>query len=621
MPVVSPTPRAMERVGPDVRLGDGVELVVGEGTDPAARKLLTEVLRGHGVRQPDVRERASGAADVTVLLGEATRADIARALDGTRVPDHAEAYGLRVTAGRAASGGTVALGGKDAAGQYYAVQTFRQLLSGGTNTGAEKGSSARIAGVSVSDRPAMPLRGTIEGFYGPQWSPEERLDHMDFLGDTKSNTYVYAPKDDPYHREKWREPYPDEQLAELGKLVERARERHVRFTFAVSPGNSICYSDPADVAALRAKLQALYDLGVRSFSVPLDDISYTKWNCPGDEKEFGAPGRAPAARAQLGLLNAVQRDFVATHEGVEPLQTVPTEYGDLEETAYKKTLREGLDRDVEVMWTGTAVVPPRITAEEAARASELFGRKVFVWDNYPVNDFARTKGRLLLAPYDKRDPGLSEHVTGLVSNPMSQAGASKAAVFTMADFAWNDRGYDRRRSGEQAARYLAGGDPRTTRALLTFVDLNHLAPTFGETPWQPQSPVLGSRLDAFQDRYGSDPEGAVRELRPVADGIAEAPGILREGVSDRWFLADAAKWLDATELWGAALRHGLRALTAVQDGDASRAERERAAMDEAVSAASAITVDPEENSQVGPVKLGDPFLSRFVDRVRSEQGG
>jgi hyaluronoglucosaminidase len=63
----------------------------------------------------------------------------------------------------------------------------------------------------------------------------------------KANTYIYAPKDDPYHRDKWREPYPADKLAELRDLVDRARANHVRFTFALSLGTSVCYSDPCGV--------------------------------------------------------------------------------------------------------------------------------------------------------------------------------------------------------------------------------------------------------------------------------------------------------------------------------------------------------------------------------------
>ncbi|MGW7269574.1 beta-N-acetylhexosaminidase family protein [Streptomyces sp. NPDC054864] len=599
LPVVSPTPQRMARAGGDVPLSRRAELVVGDDTDEVARQRVTEALRAHGVRDIDVRAKASGRAPLTVLLGPAARPDIAKALGGTQVPEQAEGYALR------AKHRTVALGGKDATGQFYAAQTLGQLISRG-----------RIAGVEVSDFPSMPLRGSIEGFYGPPWTESERLDQMDFLGDTKANTYVYAPKDDPYHREKWREPYPADKLTELGKLIDRASANHVRFTFAVSPGGSICYSDPADVKALTAKLQAMYDLGVRSFSVPLDDISYTKWNCDADKAKFGEPGRGPAAKAQVGLLNTIQREFIAEHEDANPLQMVPTEYGDLTDTAYKQTMRGELDGAVEVMWTGTDVVPPEITNSQAEKAAELFGRKVFVWDNYPVNDFARTAGRLLLAPYDKREPGLSGHLSGIVSNPMNQEGASKLAVFTMNDFSWNDRGYERARSGRQAALYLAGGDDRVADAVQTFVDLNHAAPTFGESNWLPQSPVLGPKLDAFWKRYESDPAGALRALRPTAREIEKVPAVLRAGVPDQQFLHDAKQWLDATELWGSAMRHGLAALTAAQEGDSAAAARERASMESLAGRARAISVDPAEHHQLGAVKIADPYLDEFVKGVQ-----
>ena len=54
----------------------------------------------------------------------------------------------------------------------------------------------------VIDWPAMRLRGAIEGFYGSPWTHEERMHQLAFYGDVKMNTYIYAPKDDPYHRER-----------------------------------------------------------------------------------------------------------------------------------------------------------------------------------------------------------------------------------------------------------------------------------------------------------------------------------------------------------------------------------------------------------------------------------
>jgi hyaluronoglucosaminidase len=612
LPTVSPTPQYISRSGADAAVTGRVLVVADTHTDDAARDRLVRELRKHGAARVDnvspgnVPQAADGL--LTVRLGPADRPDIAAALADTPVPGHTEGYALRVTDRQ--SHPEIALGGTDATGQFYAVQTLRQLFH-------RTGDDWTVAGAQVSDHPSMPLRGTIEGFYGPPWTAEERLDHMDFLGEMKSNTYVYAPKDDPYHRDKWRDPYPPAKLAELRELIDRARTDHVRFTFAVSPGASICYSDPADTKALTDKMQAMYDAGVRSFSIPLDDISYTRWNCDADSRKFGAPGRGAAARAQVSLLNTVQHDFIAERPGANPLQMVPTEYGDLTDTAYKQTLRTTLDPAVQVMWTGTDVVPREITNAQASKATELFGRKVFVWDNYPVNDFGRTAGRLLLAPYDKREPGLSDHLSGIVSNPMNQEAASKLAVFTMSDFSWNDRGYDRDRSGRQAALHLAAGDPRTADAVQVFVDLNHAAPTFGSALWQPQAPVFSAELERFWTAYGTDARSAINDFRPSVRAVTQAPATIRAGVPDRLFLSDASRWLDATELWGRAMEHGLNALAAIDAHDPAEAVTQRKAMDALAAEASQITVDPAEHHQHGPVKIGDPFIEDFVTRVEN----
>jgi hyaluronoglucosaminidase len=609
LPPVSPTPQSLARSDVDAVVTGRVLVVADDRTDAAARARLIRELTAHGAADVDVVAPGAlppaAAGLLTVRLGSASRPDIAEALGDTRVPEYAEGYALRVSDGRPYA--QIALGGTDAAGQYYAVQTLRQLF-----LPADDG--WKVAGAQVSDHPSMPLRGTIEGFYGQPWTHDERLDQMDFYGDVKANTYVYAPKDDPYHRGKWREPYPADKLAELGELVNRATANHVRFTFAVSPGESICYSDPAHRADLKAKLQALYDLGARAFSIPLDDISYTRWNCAGDRAAFGDPGRRAAAEAQADLLNDVQRTFVATHEGARPLQMVPTEYGDLTDTSYKQTLRETLDPAVVVMWTGTDVVPPEITNKDADAVSKLFGRKVFVWDNYPVNDFGNTSGRLLLAPYDKREAGLSDHISGVVANPMNQPYASKVAVFGAADFSWNDRAYSAATSWPRAMSYLAGGNRAATGALLVLGDLEHMAPTFGATPWQPQAPELARRTAGFWQAWDAGERmEAVTALRAYANTVKQAPATIRGGAVEKGFTVDAAPWLDATELWGRAMVTMLDALAARQAGDEETSDRLLAASESLQEQARGVRVDPPRNSwgKAQP-KVGDGVLDAFL---------
>ncbi|MGO1972080.1 MAG: beta-N-acetylglucosaminidase domain-containing protein [Propionibacteriaceae bacterium] len=602
IPTVVPTPQQIESAGAPVKLKRKVTVVTGQDTDPAALELLQDTLAAHDV---DVTEEPWWVKprQMSIHLGKIDRKDVDQRLESPAV-DEAEGYGLSVDQK------AVTIGGVDAAGQYYGVRTLTQLITG-------EGKKATIAQVDVADHPKMPLRGTIEGFYGKPWSHEERLDQLDFYGTVKMNTYIYAPKDDPYHREKWAEPYPEEKVAELAELVERAADHHVRFTFALSPGNSICFSSEDHRAKLIDKLQSMYDIGVRSFSIPLDDIDYGTWHCDSDAETYGEAGAANAGKAQVDLLNFVQQEFIETHEGTQALQMVPTEYSDTKPSPYKNAFKEGLDEDVVIMWTGVGVVPESIKNADAEAVAAAWGRKVFVWDNYPVNDFGDTTGRLLLAPYDKREEGLSDHLLGLVSNPMNQSGASKIAITGMADFAWKDTGYDAQRTWEWAFGQLTD-DEATQAALLTFGDLNHKAPTFGGE-WQPQAPQLA----ALGEPVLADPNGAdLADLQAYADRMVAAPELIRTHVADALFLSDTEAWLDGTGAWGKALRSTLAAIVAHRDGEVAEAKALSDLAGTEVAAAKEVEVDDQKNkwSQDGPVqvRIGDGVLDQLITKLRAE---
>ena len=45
--------------------------------------------------------------------------------------------------------------------------------------------------------------GLIEGFYGKPWTWDDRDGCVSFLCENGYRFYIYAPKTDPYLREKW----------------------------------------------------------------------------------------------------------------------------------------------------------------------------------------------------------------------------------------------------------------------------------------------------------------------------------------------------------------------------------------------------------------------------------
>ncbi|WP_309916278.1 beta-N-acetylglucosaminidase domain-containing protein [Xanthomonas sp. 1678] len=602
-PAIYPTPSSLRIAGPDIALGKSVVLVRPKGTDAAAEALVREVLKAAGVQRIRVASALPARLDgVHVVLGTADAAPVRAALArvGATAPERKEGYALgSVVSG---AGAVIVLAGKDGDGLYHAAQTFRQIVAHG-----------RAASVAIADSPAMPVRGTIEGFYGKPWTMAERADHIAFLARFKANTYIYSPKDDVFARERWRDPYPAMTLRALGKVVEAANREHVNFVYAISPGPSVCYSDPADLQAIRRKFAALRGRGVRSFYVAFDDIEYTKWNCKGDEAAFGPSGEKAAASAQARLLNAVQADIAAAGHG--SLIMVPTEYFNATESPYKATLRETLDPRVVIQWTGTDVVPSAISVLDARTATKAFGRKTLLWDNYPVNDFAESTGRLLMAPYDRRQAGLSAELSGIVSNPMNQEVASRPAVAGLLAFAWNDAGYDAQRTWRAAARDLAGGDPAVAEALLTFFDTQHLAPTFGHQPWQPQAPRLKALVDDARDALADRDPAAIgatlAALGSAADALAAAPQRIRAGSGTQAFVREAGPWLDASQLWGRSLRLSVDALQAALAGDQAAA-RGFAEARQLADQAAAIQSIPGATRFAGPVKVADGVLDTFV---------
>ena len=110
-----------------------------------------------------------------------------------------EGYRVEVADGR------TVVEASDSRGFRHARATLAELAD------AHRG---EVPGVRIEDAPVLRHRGIIEGFYGEPWSHEERLAALRLAGRVKLNSYVYAPKDDPWHRERWRELYPEPDVVE-----------------------------------------------------------------------------------------------------------------------------------------------------------------------------------------------------------------------------------------------------------------------------------------------------------------------------------------------------------------------------------------------------------------------
>ncbi|WP_151736673.1 protein O-GlcNAcase [Paenibacillus tengchongensis] len=333
---------------------------------------------------------------------------------------------------------TIAASGKR--GLRYGMDALHRLLR------IEDG-KCRLPVAAVHDEPSFPVRGIIEGFYGTPWSFEDRMDSVRYMAAHRMNAFMYAPKDDPYHRELWREPYPEEIFARIAELKQECDKHLVDFYYCISPGNDLQFRSESDFASLEAKLAAMISIGVRHFALLMDDIDYV---LTGDNLHY----LERSGLAHAFVANRVH-DYLSSQMQGATLAMCPSEYWSYWDTEYKRDIRGKLHAEIKVFWTGYFVFAPQIGSRHAQDNSGYYGHDLWLWDNIPVNDCDHD--RLFLDPVRGRYSQLGR--TGhqaVVANPMNQWECSKITLNTMAHYMWNSERYMPELSWELSVREFAG---------------------------------------------------------------------------------------------------------------------------------------------------------------------
>jgi hyaluronoglucosaminidase len=301
-------------------------------------------------------------------------------------------------------------------------------------------------------------RGIVEGFFGPLWSMAHRKAMFEFGAARGMNTYLYAPKDDPYHRERWTEPYPRHQWQALLQLIRQAQARRIDFVYGFHPGKGLCFSDKTPVRTLLAKARRFYDAGVRTFAVLFDDIP-SNLGSNRDRKHF----RQSLARAEGSWLQEIQaaqpwRDvewwICPSYYTADPL--LARLFGPFEPD-FLEILREYLPPNVACFWTGPSVVSKKISLSQAQKTAKRLNHQLLLWDNYPVNDLSM-QDELHLSPLQGRDPELPRAVYAYLSNPLLQEKLSFIPLATCFDYAADPIHYDPESSWKKIVCALFGAE-------------------------------------------------------------------------------------------------------------------------------------------------------------------
>lgn len=308
-------------------------------------------------------------------------------------------------------------------------------------------------------------RFTIRGAKGWAWTPAQYLEEIPYLAEFKMNFLMncYASVTDIEHYawgqrgvNRWWEPLPSGKARAFERIVRACQARGIEFCFSMNPNIfSERFADPdspKDIDALWQHYSWMQSFGVRWFSIALDDI-----------------GQGVDASMHARLVNTIF-ERLRKQDGDAHMIFVPTWYwgdGRGSERGYLETLAHQLHPDVSIFWTGEKVISPRITRASAESYRAIVGHRLFLWDNYPVNDGQPT---MHLGPLVGRDPDLCEVVDGYMSNPMrTQNRLNRVPLMTCADYAYDPASYNPSRAIEHAIARFSNNEAQRA-ALKDLID-------------------------------------------------------------------------------------------------------------------------------------------------------
>ena len=491
---IYPIPQDIEYKDGSVTLGREVAVSYDDSIDVVTRNHTAEALGNMNVS-------ATGEADVKLLVGSVGQNSEAETFVNENggysegLMDKIDSHVIVV------KDDTIAVLGSDTDGAFYGLTTLKHII---------KQADGEIRNLVIEDYADTRTRGFIEGYYGIPWSDEDRMSLMEFGGEFKMTSYIFAPKDDPYHSSQWRDPYPAERLEEIAEMVKVGNDNKCRFVWTIHPfmHNRITEANYAnDLTAITTKFEQLYEIGVRQFGVLADDSGNV------------------ARTTVIKLMNDLQA-WVDDKGDVYPLSFCPQGYNHSWQGDYGEInqLDANFHEEIDIFWTGEAVCKPvsQITLDHFRTYNNTTGkekrRAPLFWLNWPVNDI--NMKRLMMGKGVELHADVNpEDLSGVVTNPMQEAEASKVALFAVADYSWNVNSFDDDTSWANSFKYI---DENAGDALhIMAAHLSDSAPN-GHSQVLPESEYMVDAINDFKTKFAAgssikvEGEALIAQFKEVA---------------------------------------------------------------------------------------------------------
>jgi hyaluronoglucosaminidase len=263
------------------------------------------------------------------------------------------------------------------------------------------------------------------------------------------NFFVYGPSGDLHTGVAWRDSYPASQLGEFARLAQAASGAGVRLCWRISPSapldphRGVVFSDQRQTQDLLDRVSDAVGAGFSAILLAFDDVEHGLFH--GADRDAFAGVANPAASAHARLVSQVAAHLAGT--GVD-VAVCPTRYWGPGTSGYLQALNAALPAGVPMCWTGPRISSRLIAAEAAVERRN--GRPIWLWDNYPVNDWdgldvttsEPSQRRLFLDPLTGRSPALTAHIDAYLVNCGATAQAALPAIATAAKWATDATAYD-----------------------------------------------------------------------------------------------------------------------------------------------------------------------------------
>lgn len=334
-----------------------------------------------------------------------------------------------------------------------------------------------------------PQLGIIEGYFGRAWRWEDRAAVVDRLAPAGYGFYHYAPKIDSKLRRDWQSLHDDSDMAELADFAAHCRNAGMRFGVGLTPYGAHLDFNAETRAALKIKLAHLSTLGLDDLAILFDDM----------RGDFADLGERQAEIVALCLDHAKADRFFMCPSYYSNDPVLDRVFG-ARPANYLETLGKRLDPGIAVYWTGEEVCSAEYSCGHLGDVSAQLGRKLALWDNYPVNDGPRMANHLHLRAFTGRPANLGQHVSHHAINPASQPLLSCIPALTLLQSYAKGDGYRYGAAFFDAACAIAGPElaAMLQSDLLSFQDSGLSG--------------LGERRAKLRAKYAGVDHAAAREV-------------------------------------------------------------------------------------------------------------